>query len=372
MSDQTLKWFELADAGEVDSPALLVYPQRVKHNIDLAIHMVGDPARLRPHIKTHKCVEVAQLQIAAGITQFKCATIAEAELLGMAGAADVLLAYQPVGPKLKRFVEVIKMCPQTLYYCLVDNMHSANEVSTAALAHNTKIPVYVDINVGMNRTGLVPDKVAESYLQLFALQGVKPLGLHAYDGHIHEPDIDVRNFKAAAIHEQLKAITREIKKAGLPEPIIVAGGTPTFPFWAQQQEVICSPGTFVYWDAGYAATCKEQEFLPAAVLLTRVISLPNDTTVCLDLGHKSVAAENTIDKRVSFLNAPDLQIIGQSEEHLVAEAGVGHTYQPGDVIYLLPCHVCPTVALFERMLTVELNHVTGEWLNLARNRKITC
>ncbi|HEX2683974.1 MAG TPA: D-TA family PLP-dependent enzyme, partial [Ferruginibacter sp.] len=76
-------WFHIADPNQIDSPALLVFPERVKANIKTAIGMVGDLDRIRPHVKTHKCSEVTRLMIEAGIYKFKCATIAEAEMLGM-------------------------------------------------------------------------------------------------------------------------------------------------------------------------------------------------------------------------------------------------------------------------------------------------
>ena len=91
---------------------------------------------------------------------------------------------------------------------------------------------------------------------------------------------------------------------------------------------------------------KEQPFLPAALVISRVISLPDETKICLDLGHKSVAAEKELDKRVFFLNAPELVMLGQSEEHLVANAGKGHHYKVGDVLvwftlsYLPNCSAC--------------------------------
>jgi D-serine deaminase-like pyridoxal phosphate-dependent protein len=119
------------------------------------------------------------------------------------------------------------------------------------------------------------------------------------------------------------------------------------------------------------AMCPEQNFLPAALLLTRVISLPGETKICLDLGHKSVAAENEISKRVYFLNAPELKHVGQSEEHLVAEAGSNHLYSIGDILFGIPIHICPTVALYEKAYTVEDGKLSGEWEIIARNRKIS-
>jgi D-serine deaminase-like pyridoxal phosphate-dependent protein len=127
----------------------------------------------------------------------------------------------------------------------------------------------------------------------------------------------------------------------------------------------------VYWDKGYLDLCPEQPFLPAALVMTRVISMPDSTKLCLDLGHKSIGAENELSRRVYFLNAPGLRPISQSEEHLVVDAGKSHAYKIGDILYGIPVHICPTVALYERIYTVEDHRISGEWKNMARDRKIT-
>jgi D-serine deaminase-like pyridoxal phosphate-dependent protein len=107
------------------------------------------------------------------------------------------------------------------------------------------------------------------------------------------------------------------------------------------------------------------------VLVTRIISLPSANKICTDLGHKSVAAENEITRRVFFLNAEGLNPVGQSEEHLVLATKENHPHKVGDIFYGLPYHVCPTVALYERVFTIERGNVTGEWKNISRDRKIT-
>ena len=145
---------------KLDSPVLIVFPERVKANIQTAISMVADVGRLRPHVKTNKSAEATQLMLDAGITKFKCATIAEAEMLGMIKAPDVVLAYQPLGPKLYRFIELIKKFPSTKYSCLTDNISAAKEQADAFAANDLEVHVYVDLNVGMNRTGIIPDEAA--------------------------------------------------------------------------------------------------------------------------------------------------------------------------------------------------------------------
>src|SRR2546421_12022833 len=113
-------WYKIENISKLDSPALVLYTERIKENIQSLKKMIDDVQRLRPHIKTNKCREVAELLISNGVSKFKCATIAEAEMLGMSGATDVLLAYQTVGPKLQRFIEVVKKYSSTAYSSLID------------------------------------------------------------------------------------------------------------------------------------------------------------------------------------------------------------------------------------------------------------
>src|SRR5688572_21089100 len=359
-------WFEIKKINELDSPALVVFPDRVKHNIQLAIDMIGDVDRLRPHIKTNKSPDVAKLMMNAGITKFKCATIAEAEMLAQCNAPDVLLAYQALGPKLRRFISLIKKYPSTKFSCLTDNITAAREQALAFSAENISVPVYFDLNVGMNRTGISPN---ENAITLFnhckTLNGISVVGLHAYDGHIRDADFEAKKQKC----DEAFASVEKLKELKLPT--IIMGGSPAFSVHCKRKNIECSPGTFVYWDKGYTDLCPEQKFLPAIVLVTRIISLPSANKICTDLGHKSVSAENEITKRVFFLNAEGLKPVGQSEEHLVLEAGESHTFKVGQIFYGLPYHVCPTVALYERVITIEKGKATGEWKNIARDRRIT-
>jgi D-serine deaminase-like pyridoxal phosphate-dependent protein len=372
MSPSAHEWYRIQTIDQLDSPALVVYPERVKANIRLAIEMAGDPARLRPHIKTHKSPDVTGLLLAAGIHKFKCATIAEAEMLAMAGANDVLLAYQPIGPKLQRFVSLVNKYPATKFSCLTENEEAMKAMAAVFSKAGLEVPIYLDLNIGMDRTGIAPGATAfQLYRMAAETAGVTPIGLHAYDGHIRDRDFDQRKQRCDEAFASVTALKQALKQAGLPTPVVIAGGSPTFSVHCNRPEVECSPGTFVYWDKGYSESCPEQGFLPAALVVSRVISLPAAGRLCLDLGHKSIAAENELTRRVSFLNVPEWKAIGQSEEHLVMEAGEAHGHHPGDMVYGLPIHICPTVNLYERAYTIENGQVTGEWKNSARDKKIS-
>lgn len=364
-------WYTIENAGEIDTPALAIWPERVKENINILRSFVEDVSRLRPHVKTNKSPEACALLLEAGITKFKCATIAEAELLGEAGAPDVLLSYQPTGPKALRLAQLVKQYPATRYSCLVDDKTSALHIASTMTAAGCVIEVWIDLNIGMNRTGISPSGGVGLFEECLSLKGILPVGLHAYDGQLRDEDLAVRTKKCNEGFQAVTALAGKIETALGIRPMIVAGGSPTFPIHAKRNSVECSPGTFIYWDTGYASILGEQPFQFAAMVLTRVISKPAPGVICLDLGHKSIAAENPLDRRVSFPEAPDLVPVGQSEEHLVMRTDTPDRYHVGQLLYGLPYHVCPTVALYDRAWAVRGGVATNDWNNTARRRSIT-
>ncbi|MBC6492403.1 D-TA family PLP-dependent enzyme [Flavihumibacter stibioxidans] len=365
-------WYQIDGADMLDSPALVVFPERVKQNIQAAIAMVGSPSRLRPHVKTHKAAEVCRLMLDAGIHQFKCSTIAEAEMLALEGARDVLLAYQPVGPKVDRLLHLASRFPQTTFSCLVDDPFAASVLSAKALDKNLVLPVYLDLNVGMNRTGITAgDAAVQLYVHVSQLDGLRIFGLHAYDGHIRETDLTLRTRQVDEAFGPVYEMIDSLEKQGYPVPALIAGGSPSFPVHAKREREICSPGTFVYWDKGYGDKFPDQPFVHAALVVTRVVSKPGTNRITVDLGHKSIAAENELANRVFFLNAAGLVPVGQSEEHLVLETAHPEAFQVGDLLYGVPYHICPTVALHQFATTIEDHRITGRWMTVSRDRFLT-
>ena len=363
-------WFLINNIAEYDTPALVLYPERIRKNIALAIEIIGDVNRLRPHVKTNKIAEVCSMMREAGITKFKCATIAEAEMLGMITAPDVLLAYQPVGPKMLRLIQLIKTYPQTTFSCLADNENIAKQLSVICEENSIVLPVFIDINVGMNRTGIQPGKVLSLAERIKTFPGLHLAGFHVYDGHIHDSDVAQRKQKSDAAFAETETIKQQVSALYNYPLQIIAGGTPTFPVHAKRTNVECSPGTFVFSDWGYKHSLPDEPFVYAALVVSRVVSILDNETICVDLGHKSVAAENPL-PRVHFLNAPDAVPYSQSEEHLVLKVPLENKYQVGDVLYGVPVHICPTVALYDNAYVVENNSIRDCWKVIARNRFIT-
>ncbi len=365
------QWYQLKSPEHIISPALLVYPERIQQNIQTMINMAGGTEKLRPHIKTHKCAEIIKLQMAQGIEKFKCATIAEAELLASCNAPDIVLAMQPVGINLNRFVSLIKIFPKLKFATLVDNRITSNTMAAVAEKNNVTIALYIDLNTGMNRTGIIPSSEAfDLYKSISKHSSLSIQGLHVYDGHIRNPDPVARKIDCDAAFEKVLALKTQLISAGLPKPTVIAGGSPSFPFHCKRDNVVASPGTTLLWDCGYGDLFPEMEFLPAAVLFTRIISKPKAGILCFDLGHKSIAPEMAF-PRMQFLTLDHGKQISQSEEHLVMEYDDLKVLEVGEPHYAIPKHICPTVAKYESLLVVRDGKVSEEWKVAARNQKIS-
>jgi len=363
-------WWSVENVDEVDSPALLVYPDRAEQNLKRMVEIAGGTERLRPHVKTHKLPPLVKMHVEKGITRFKCATIPEAEIVAESGATDVLLAHQLVGPKVRRLAALAAAYPQVRFSTIVDDTGVLERLAAAAEAERISLEVLLDVDCGMHRTGIAPGPQAIAlYRRIAKLNRVKPGGLHAYDGHITDRDLSQRK---EAAHRALRPVM-ELRDAlvaeGLSVPRIVAGGTPTFAIHAQTQEFECSPGTCVLWDAGYATKLPDMDFVPAMLVVTRVISKAGSGRLCLDLGHKAIASENP-HPRVQFLNAPEAKAVMHSEEHLVIETPNADQFAVGDCLYGMPWHVCPTVSLHSVAVVVRNRRATERWQVTARERQI--
>lgn len=367
---QSLEWYRLKDTSQVISPSLLVYPERIEENIQLMVKMAGGTEFLRPHIKTHKMAEIVDMQMQYGIHKFKCATIAEAELLAQCGAEDILLAMQTVGANMGRFFRLMEKYHSSNFSTLVDNHKTLNEFAEHAKSHNTIVSLWLDINNGMDRTGI---KVGNEALSIYKTMNASPFinskGLHTYDGHIRNEPIVEREEVCNNAYEPVLNFKKELEEENLGPIEMVAGGSPTFPIHSKRAAIECSPGTTLLWDERYDSSFAESKFLTSAVLLTRLISKPKENILCFDLGHKSIAPEMEF-PRMKIFGMDHCEQLGQSEEHLVVKCEDSDKYNVGDVFYAIPMHICPTVAKYEEVFTVENNEITGSWKVAARNQKI--
>ncbi|MGH7956982.1 MAG: alanine racemase, partial [Opitutaceae bacterium] len=318
-----------------------------------------------------KLPQIVVRQVALGITRCKAATVAEAEMAAAAGASDILLAAQLVGPNVSRFLALMRAFPRVAFSTICDDAGVLVTLAESAAASSQTIEVLLDLDVGQHRTGVAagPEAV-DLYHQLESRPGLRAGGLHAYDGHLGLSDPAERAAASDAAFAPVAALRAKLLRQGLPVPRVVCGGTPTFPLHARREGIECSPGTCVLWDAGYATKLPDLSFQHAAVLVSRVISRPTSNRLCLDLGHKAVASEMP-HPRVVFPVLPEARAVGHNEEHLVLETERAAEFPVGTVLYGLPWHICPTVALHDRVQVVRDGRVSETWPVTARARRLT-
>jgi len=364
-------WFEVENPNLIPSPALLVYPDRIAENINEMIAVAGDPDRLRPHVKTYKMPEIVRMQLDRGITKFKCATIAEAEMTAGCGASDIVFAMQPVGPNAERFIKLKKAFPYCRFSCIADDETVLRNLSALSVSYDTETEIWIDLNTGMNRTGITPGYEAIKLYRLIAeLPRLKAAGLHAYDGHIREADPAKRKLVSDQGFEPVRKMKTILESEGYGPVRIIAGGSPSFPVHAIRSDVELSPGTVLLWDQGYISRFTDMNFRIGAVLMTRIISKPAEKIICVDLGHKAVGSEMP-QPRVHFPQLQEYEITGHNEEHMVIRTPQAAALQTGDILYAIPWHICPTVDRHDTAFVIRNKLMTEQWKVTARRRKIT-
>ena len=274
---------------------------------------------------------------------------------------------QPVGINIHRFFELMVQYPNSSFSTIVDNEEIILKMNTLASEKKLQVSLWLDINNGMNRTGITPNNEAvllyqkmSVVLNLIAKVCMYMMAIFmsltlTYAQQICDKDFDL-----------VVALKSQIEQLGIKIKTIVAGGTPTFPIHIKRDNIEVCPGTPLLWDQGYADTYKDLKFLPAAVLVGAIVSKPSDNLICLNLGHKSVAAEMP-PPRLKSLNFEKLEHISHSEEHLVVECVESKEYAIGTICYAIPTHICPTVLKYDTVLTVIDGTITGHWNIAARD-----
>ena len=346
---QNLRSFE-----HLPTPLLVVRLERVRSNVArmaelLAAH--GGFARWRPHVKTTKVPQVLELLLAAGLRQFKSATVRETRVLleiaeSRGVPIDLLVAYSHRGANLAALTELAARFRRHRVSVLSEDPAHARELRERSLG------VFVDLDPRMGRSGLALDARAR-IAEVVQAAGAALRGWHAYEGHVRASTPAERRSACTPLFDELVALSSAL---GGPEHELVTSGTPTFvealehPGLARTNHRI-SPGIVVYWDHQSAAF-GVRGFQLAASVLARVISRPRPARVTVDAGSKSVDAA-VADPCVIVAGHPELVAARPSEEHLPLDVREGPDPELGTLLELEPRHVCPMVNLAERCLLLD-------------------
>lgn len=365
--------YRIDDVDDVLTPALVIYPEIIASNIQSTLRLLGGkPDRWRAHIKTAKLGYTLRMLLEHGVRNFKCATTLELMTACENGAADVLLAYPVMGANAQRACEVADRFPGVHISVLAENNEQLRQW------RGSRVGVFLDINPGMNRTGIEQNDSARVMRLITAMEneGLPFRGLHYYDGqygHVAEPE---RTSATHAGYDRLLELASEIQQQGFQVPEIVTAGTPTFPcslsykgFRGRDFVHRVSPGTIVYCDAtSLAQLPREYGYRPAALVMARVVSNPVEAIVTCDAGHKAVSADAGVPTCV-VVGHPELTPRSPSEEHLPLQKKEQNGPRVGEVVYLLPRHICPTVNNFDSALLIHNGKIAAVEKVSARGRE---
>jgi len=366
-----LQGYKLIDPNALETPAMLLFDQHLKHNLSSLCALANGGENLMVHVKTHKSAAVTRRLIDAGVSGFKCATLKELAMCLHAKAPEVIMAYPLAHPlKVERFCDLMDSHPETCLSAVVGNETHVGLLAVAASTRKQHIKVMVDLDVGMHRTGVEPGPVAESlYRSISASKHLDAHGLHAYDGHEKMTDPRQRAAMAKKHISTLLALKGRLEASGLPVPRVIAGGTFSFPYYARTAGMQGSPGTCTYWDFGHSVLMPEMPFRWASAVLTQVVDRhPHLNTITSDLGTKAICSDPPLERRAHLLGLPHASLISQSEEHGVFHIP-GSLPQIGSFFLAIPGHVCTTTILYPGSHLIDGDgNVIDYYAHTARDR----
>lgn len=354
--------YTVSSPERIRTPGLLVFEDRVRENME---RMRGFLESVSPdsgfyhlcaHVKTHKSLYIMNRMRTAGIRSLKT-TLNELSCVLRSGCRDVFLAYPLLEEDALWVADACRQYPESRVSVHAGSRMHIEILRRAALEKNIRWPVFLDLDVGMHRTGASPETASDLIRELKEGSEFDFMGLHGYDGHNHRPTESARLRESRRSMKVLIQVFHECAAAGIPVRRVIAAGSPSFltdlrlltQKLPSEVHVQVSPGTWVYWDSGYD-TLWPGAFCLAALILARVIDKGPGSRITLNLGHKRWGADQGSLERFSH---PGLRVLSFNEEHMVTVLERGPDLRVGDYVCAAPRHVCPTVNLYERAWLID-------------------
>lgn len=345
---------------ELTTPALLLDLAVVRSNIARMAACTRGPTRLRPHFKSHKCAEIARLQLEAGAIGLTAATVWEALAAASASLDDLLIANEVVGEeKVRRLAEIARTVRVSV---AVDHVRNAEALSAAARAGGSEIGVLIDVDVGLRRCGVRTEQEARVLAgRVSQLSGLRLRGVMGYEGHCAlEPDRGTRAANVRTAMERLLTVADVLRSAGFPVEVVSAGGTGTFDLTGRHPGVTeLQAGSYVFMDS--SRTDLVPDFAIGLTVLATVVSR-HRTTVVLDCGKKTVGVDFAPPRIVG--EAARVRYV--SEEHTVFDVDSDCGLELGQRVELLPSYCPTTINLHDVYYVVHEGVVVDIWPVLAR------
>src|SRR5215831_1022376 len=351
---------------ELSTPALAIDLDVLERNLDrMASYCREHKLGLRPHTKTHKTPEAARMQVERGAVGLTVAKVGEAEVMASAGFDDILVAYPIYGPeKLRKLITVAKS--RRLLISL-DSEATAAELSRAASEQGATVGILVEFDVGLRRCGLEPGPACvELARKVERMPGLKFRGLMTYSGNIWGTEVERRE-EVKGVAEQVGRALGAFAEARMPVEIVSGGSTPSAHFSHLISGLTeIRPGPYVYNDlnAFYQGACRLEDC--AARVVTTVVSTAVPGRAMIDAGSKTLSSDllgsGPKTGHGYLVEAPDARLFKLNEEHgYIDVTGSGHRFYVGEVVTVIPNHVCTCVNMHDEVFLVRTEQVVSSW-----------
>ena len=357
----------------VETPALLLDLDIVEKNIDRLQTITMDTKAVpRPHAKSHKCPNLARLQIERGAVGVCCQKVSEAVALIDAGISNILISNEIIDlNKIQRLTSLASRPGVSVRVC-VDQQENVINLSNSAKKVGIELGVLVEIDLGMKRCGVSPGLALVDFVKsIEKIPTIKFEGLQAYQGAAQHLGSEKERFSASAkAVSVIKNSVDLLSKAGVNCSTISGSGTGTCDFDSVSglyTEI--QAGSYVVMDAEYGAC--DIKFQHSLFLISQVMSKPRINSIVLDAGLKSYTIEKGLPKVVESVDGhtSQIRVIGTSDEHSVLDtSNQSKNLIPsiGEKVLLIPSHCDPTVNLHDWFVCIRNNVVVDIWPISAR------
>ncbi|WP_029423055.1 alanine racemase [Alicyclobacillus macrosporangiidus] len=354
--------------SELPTPAVLVDVDILRKNIEfMAATAKKAGVKLRPHIKTHKMKNVARMQLEAGAIGLTCAKISEAEIMAETGADDILIAFPVVGDiQIERIMNLSKRIKLTIAF---DSYFGAAKLNAAASKHGLTVPLYMIIDTGNSRDGVLPGETAlQLAREIESLSHVKLVGIMTHEGHVGKArDLGELRELAEDVQKKMVATATLLRENGVKLNDVSIGSTPACKCGIAIDGITeWRPGTYVFNDVNELMVSGSLEQCAVSILAT-IISHPNAERANLDSGSKILTSDlsKCRDGHGFIKELPNATIERLNEEHGIVRLN-GERCEIGQRVTIIPNHVCPVINLMNEVFAVKGNEVIGKWTVDAR------
>jgi D-serine deaminase-like pyridoxal phosphate-dependent protein len=359
----------------VDTPALLVDDSRLHDNLRLMAQLcLRHGKRLRPHIKTHKTIEIARRQRDNGAVGLTVAKLGEAEVYAAAGFDDLLVCYPIVGPiKLARLAALAQSVTAST---VVDNPGAARDLSAAMTRAGVRLDVLLKLDVGMHRVGVAADDVLQLATAVAELPGLRLRGVCIHEGSVYgEADPARRGAIGRDQVQRLVATAERLRDRGLPIDVVSCGSTPSIADVIDIDGLTeVRPGNYVFYDAMQVALGVVDPERCALSVLTTVVSRGGADHAVVDAGAKTLSLDRgahglgLLSDYGRVIGRDDVRLASLSEEHGWLKLGEEVPLAVGERLRVLPNHACAVINNFDKMIVVRDGEPVGEWHIAARGQ----